>query len=243
MTSINLSNLHPSFTPISHLPGAPGEGEVVLLMGDPSGSGDVPLSDAESRRAAVMASEETRLRFIAARQYLRSTLSRWLEISASEVEIITNEHGKPRLVSPESESTIHFSIAHSARHVAIAFSRREVGLDLESERQVDTHSLSKRFFSAEEAVAVREAETPGFFFKLWTCREAAIKADGKGIANLMGITKVYLDGDRGGAELAMTIGSDTWRALHWEMREESGLSYGALAFRERPTLISWCDLR
>lgn len=215
----------------------------MLLVGNPSGAGDIPLSDAESRRAAGMASEETRLRFIAARQLLRSTLSRWLGISASEVEIITNEHGKPRLVSPESESMIHFSIAHSARHVAIAFSRRAVGLDLESERQVDTHALSKRFFSTGEADAVGEAETHGLFFKLWTCREAAIKGDGKGIANLMALTKVHLDGEREGAEVEITIGSDTWGALHWEMREASGLSYGALAFRERPTLISWCDLR
>ena len=138
---------------------------------------------------------------------------------------------------------IHFSIAHSARHVAIAFSRRAVGLDLESERQVDTHALSKRFFSTGEADAVGEAETHGLFFKLWTCREAAIKGDGKGIANLMALTKVHLDGEREGAEVEITIGSDTWGALHWEMREASGLSYGALAFRERPTLISWCDLR
>ena len=240
MTSINLSNLHPSFTPISHLPGAPGEGEVVLLMGDPSGSGDVPLSDAESRRATGMASEETRVQFIAARQYLRSTLSRWLGISASEVEIITNEHGKPRLVSPESESTIHFSIAHSARHVAIAFSRREVGLDLESERQVDTHSLSKRFFSAEEAVAVREAETPGFFFKLWTCREAAVKADGRGLSKLLGITRAVFPGESYADGLEILIGSERWHTLHWKRGDTTHV---ALSFRETPSLISWCDLR
>lgn len=235
--------MHPYFTLISHLPDAPGEGEVVLLLADPSGPGDVPLSAEESRRAEGMASEETRLRFTAARKLLRSTLSRWLGISPYEVEIITNEHGKPHLVSPKPESTIHFSITHSARHVAIAFSRREVGLDLESERHVDTRALSRRFFSSEEAVAVKAAGTPGFFFRLWTCREAAIKADGKGIANLMGITKVHLDRGRGDAELEMTIGSDAWRALHWEMREAGGLFHGALAYRERPALIIWCDLR
>lgn len=235
--------MHPFFTPISHLPGVPGEGEIVLLITVPGRVKEGALDDAERRRAEGITSEEVRLRFTTARHLLRSTLSRWLGISHSEVNIAIGEHGKPRLLNPESVSTIHFSIAHSAHHVAIAFSLSAVGLDLESERPVDAVALSRRFFSAEEADAVRKAEKPDFFFKLWTCREAAIKADGRGIATLMGATRVSLEGEGENAAAEVAIGSDVWRAVHWEMTEAGGLSHGALAFRERPSLISWCDLR
>ena len=243
MTSINLRNLHPSFTHISHLPEIPAEGEVVLLMADPSRAEVLSLSDEESRRASAMASEEARLRFTTGRQLLRSTLSRWLGISPAEVGIGLDQHGKPRLFAPESKSNVQFSIAHSAQHVAVAFSLSEVGLDLESERPVDTHALSKRFFSSKEADAVRESGNADLFFRLWTAREAAIKANGRGIGNLMGVTRVSLEGKGENSGADVVIGSETWRVLHWQMMEPSGLSHWALAFRQRPTLISWCDLR
>lgn len=246
MTSINFMSLSKEFTPVSNVPEALGDDEIVLVSGDLGVFRDIPLSLEEQRRAEAMASEETRLRFMAARRLLRGTLSRWLILSASEVNILPDEYGKPRIVSPISGNTIQFSIAHSADHVAVAFSHREVGLDLESERPVDVRALSARFFSAEEAAALGDEAESALFFRLWTCREAAIKGEGKGLAKLMGVTKVLLDegGHDDGERVEVMIGSEIWSVIPWQsLREASGLSYGALAFREKPSLISWCDLR
>ena len=239
-------SLSKEFIPVGRIPEALASDEIVLVSGDLGVLSDISLSPREQRRAEAMASDGARLRFTAARRLLRGTLSRWMDQEASEIEILPDEHGKPRLVSPSSGDAIRFSIAHSAHHVAVAFSRRDVGLDLESERPVDVRALSARFFSAEEAAAVRGNAESSFFFRLWTCREAAIKADGKGLAKLMGITRVLLDREgRGhGEAMEVRIGSETWTVIPWEaLREASGISYGALAFREKPSLISWCDLR
>jgi phosphopantetheinyl transferase len=239
-------SLSKEFIPVGKIPEALDSDEIVLVSGDLGVLSDISLSPGEQRRAEAMASDGARLRFTAARRLLRGTLSRWMEQEASEIEILPDEYGKPRLVDPTSGNEIQFSIAHSAHHVAVAFSRRKTGLDLENERPIDVRALSARFFSAEEAASVAEESDSSLFFRLWTCREAAIKADGRGLAKLMGVTNVLLDeGGKGdGEKIEVRIGSEIWSVIPWQsLRGGSGLSYGALAFREKPSLISWCELR
>jgi 4'-phosphopantetheinyl transferase len=225
------------FTSVSIVPGELSRDEILVIAGDLASLEGIPLSHAESRRAQSMTSVEARLRFTAARRILRSVISSWIGVSPLDLEIVPDENGKPRL---EPAEDVHFSISHTSDCIAVAFSRSAVGLDLERMRPVDAKALASRFFSPEEALAVRESGEIDLFFKLWTCREAAIKADGRGLSNLMDSTRVLMGKDAEDAGVEILIGSNRWQGTHWKMDEHC---HGALAFREKPSQISWCDIR
>ena len=237
MASINLKNVSSLFAAISYVPDSLSREGIVLISGDLGVLPDVPLSPTETDRAESITSSGARARFTAARRILRAVLCKWTSVPPLELEIITDENGKPCLITNDP---IHFSITHSSDSVAIAFSRNPVGLDLECEREVDARALASRFFSTEEAGLFHGPASPGLFFKLWTCREAAIKGDGRGLSKLLGITRVTESRDGGAGSVEVLIGTDRWEAVHWKMGDDL---HAALAFQEAPSLISWCDLR
>ena len=75
------------------------------------------------------------------------------------------------------------------------------------------------------------------FFRLWCCREAVIKADGRGMATLLDSTKV-LPGDA--VPLSVMTGEVVWNVYPWKLEERY---HAALALTGEPSLINWCDLR
>lgn len=237
MTSIKLRNLPRAFRLLNHVPEFLRENEIIVVSGRLGVLQETPLSSPETDRARSMSSPEARERFTTARRILRSVLSQWTSVPPADLEIVTDEYGKPLFAT---DDPIHFSITHSSDRVAIAFSRDRVGLDLECVRHVDAHALAARFFPKEEATLFKGSVDPSLFFKLWTCREAAIKGDGRGLAQLLGITRVATMGDGMEGPVEVLIGSGRWDVLPWRME---GDVHGALAFQGKPTLISWCDLR
>jgi 4'-phosphopantetheinyl transferase len=68
--------------------------------------------------------------------------------------------------------------------VAVA-AGREVGVDVEHFRPLpEVQQIAERYFSAREREALAnlpEAERPGAFFNIWSCKEAFIKANGQGL--------------------------------------------------------------
>ncbi|MCR4896839.1 MAG: 4'-phosphopantetheinyl transferase superfamily protein [Lachnospiraceae bacterium] len=86
-----------------------------------------------------------------------------------------------------------FNITHSGDYVLLALSDAEVGIDLQEHRGLKLQETADRFFSPEEAEALRRAgeEKPALFYRLWTRREAYGKAFGCGVLPVMG--KNYLD--------------------------------------------------
>lgn len=236
MTSIKLINPHPLFTPLGTVPEFLPDEEIVVISGNPGVFQDVPLSSSEADRAVAMNSPRARAGFTAARRILRFVLSKWTAVPPMELEILPDEHGKPRFVT---DRPLHFSITHSTDRFAIAFSRNRVGIDLECARELDAHALASRFFPPEEADLLNQSTDPALFFKLWTCREAAIKGDGRGLSKLLGVTRVTPMDDGNFSSVEVLIASDRWDAIHWKT---GGALHGALAFQKKPSLISWCDL-
>jgi 4'-phosphopantetheinyl transferase len=88
----------------------------------------------------------------------------------------------------DSVRALHFNMSHSHELALCAVStRREVGIDLEYLRPMpEAVQLAKRFFSrAEHALiqAVPVEEQVPVFFRLWTAKEAYLKATGKGLGH------------------------------------------------------------
>jgi len=103
---------------------------------------------------------------------------RWgREISNLEFDI--NKNGKPYFLT---QPHIFFNISHSNKFATCATSKYEVGIDIED---VDRNNknfaqIAKRFFSQEEIKIVEQYGIDAFL-KIWTMKEAYLKAIGVGI--------------------------------------------------------------
>lgn len=84
---------------------------------------------------------------------------------------------KPYLPVP-----LDFNISHSGKYVVCALtSTGSIGIDIEAVRTIDTGDFAS-CFSSQELLAINTAtDRHHQFFTYWTIKEAAIKADGRGM--------------------------------------------------------------
>jgi 4'-phosphopantetheinyl transferase len=143
------------------------------------------LSDDERRRSEQFRFPVHRDRFVMARASLRRILAGYLQVEPTQLAFEYSEYGKPSLVTPQTD--IRFNASRSHERALIACSRgRELGVDTERiRRDLDVDDLAQRFFSVEENDRLREVP-PDFrhlaFLRCWTCKEAFVKAVGKGLS-------------------------------------------------------------
>ncbi|MGH9486627.1 MAG: 4'-phosphopantetheinyl transferase family protein [Terriglobales bacterium] len=125
-------------------------------------------------------------RYLAAHAHLRWLLARELGCAPAEVRFTRAPHGKPELEG----GGLQFNLSHSARLGLAAIAPgggAELGVDIEAERPRNFLALARRFFTpAEQAwlAAQPAAQLSHGFVRLWTCKEAWMKADGRGLAVL-----------------------------------------------------------
>jgi 4'-phosphopantetheinyl transferase len=144
-----------------------------------------PCLDGRDReRAARFRFSEDRARFVLGRGLLRKCLGRYLQQTPETIELATTDRGRP--VLPHDE-TVQFSISHTHDLVAVALTTdAQIGIDLEFIKlPSDLPGLAKRIFSEEDFQAFQalpDRETLAAFFRVWTRKEAYLKARGEGIA-------------------------------------------------------------
>ena len=140
------------------------------------------LSPDELTRADRFVTPRHRRRFAMARAQLRMVLGRLVGAAPETLSLTYAEHGKPLLDGGPS-----FNLSHSEEGVVIAVTREgRLGVDLEQHRPLrDMPALATRYFAADEAALVREAapaDRPEVFFRIWTRKEAFLKALGGGLS-------------------------------------------------------------
>jgi 4'-phosphopantetheinyl transferase len=139
------------------------------------------LSPTERAAAARFRFPRDRTRAKCSRAGLRWLLGGYLVVPPESLVFAVGAEGKPRLAG---SGAVSFNLSHSGIYAAAAVSRgREVGIDLERIRpDAAGRDIAARFFSSEER-AWLEA-TPGVeaFFRLWTAKEAVLKAMGTGLS-------------------------------------------------------------
>jgi 4'-phosphopantetheinyl transferase len=169
------------------LPCGPG---VALWLVGPAGPGGVPeplwnsLSRSEKDRANRFRRAEDRALFAMTRGSLRRLLSEATDIPADKIAFVEGPYGKPRLAGASGPD---FNVSHSGCWALIGFSgSRDIGVDIEFMRPADGElNLARAFFSAAEYRSL-EGLANGMllssFYKIWTCKEAVLKAIGAGIS-------------------------------------------------------------
>jgi len=153
------------------------------------------LSPDELQRAGRYHHQKDRDRFTVSRGVLRNLLGRYLDMPATQVEFETTANKKP-FVKNAGNVQLHYNISHSGDYVLIAIASSALGIDVEQKdmsfpfAEVLVHS-----FSAGEIDHIQQSPMPvEAFYKLWTRKEALLKATGKGIDDDMKLIPC-LDGE------------------------------------------------
>ncbi len=166
----------------------------------------------------------------------RKTGAGWLLQHALEQENIPknaqifakNALGKPFLTT---KTGIHFSLSHSGSWVFCAISRDPVGVDVELPRC--TAEIAHRFFQPEELEGLELV--PEQLNRLWTAKEAFVKALGGGLTIPLNSFSVFLQGQ--GAVLEQTLSPLPYR-LHEYQTEESRVCLCTTEDRPELTFVS-----
>ena len=105
-------------------------------------------------------------------------------------EIRAGEYGKPAW----NVEGLFFSLSHSGRLAACAVADRPLGLDLQKPEPY-REALARRFFAPEEqAYLLASANRDRDFCRIWTMKEAWIKAVGTGLRTPLSSFSVVGDG-------------------------------------------------
>lgn len=143
---------------------------------------DESLSSPERRRLAQIANPRQAKLFLLARYLLRQLLAPQLHIAPQQIPISLHHKGKPQLLN----SDWHFNISHTGSLLALAIGNQApLGVDLEA-RQLSSaqiQRLARRYFNEQEQTWLAAHPEPEYFLRLWTIKEAVLKAHGGGIAN------------------------------------------------------------
>ncbi|MBC6903984.1 4-phosphopantetheinyl transferase [Saccharophagus sp. K07] len=121
------------------------------------------------------------------RALIRHTLSLYQpSVAPADWRFEKNQHGKPSIVNP-LEKPLFFNLSHTQKLATIAVTHSAlVGVDVERIKTVDqVRGLAERCFTEEENAYIFRGDADAVlwrFFKLWTLKEAYLKALGCGMS-------------------------------------------------------------
>jgi 4'-phosphopantetheinyl transferase len=140
------------------------------------------LSPAERERASHFHFERDRRRAVVTWGLVRLVLADMTRQDPAALDFTRSEFGKPSLPGGPS-----FNLAHSGEWLLLAVAAEgRLGVDVEVVRPVrDMEQLAERNFTSDEAEAlarVAAGERARAFFRMWTLKEAFLKALGGGLS-------------------------------------------------------------
>jgi 4'-phosphopantetheinyl transferase len=143
------------------------------------------LNQDELERARRFRFPADKRRFVMARATAREILGRYLKTAPQSLVFEYGEYGKPQLLKPSVD--LRFNTSRSGEKALIACTMgREIGVDIEwIHRDIEIDDLAQRFFTAAENIQLQKFPPPQrhhAFLRCWTCKEAFVKAVGKGLS-------------------------------------------------------------
>ena len=143
------------------------------------------LDRQEKTRASAFHSESARRQFILCRAALRANLCTQHDLKNSDLRIFAERNEKPSATVRNEPLLVEFNVSHSYDHGLLAFaSSGRIGVDIEDRhRRPNIDEILYSVFSTQEQKLLRLTPEPHkrqLFFRLWTFKEALIKATGEG---------------------------------------------------------------
>jgi 4'-phosphopantetheinyl transferase len=176
------------------------------------------LSFDERTRVERFYFEKDRNRYIIGRGLLRILLGGYLGLNPSTIQFTYGAYGKPALAEEVHGRALEFNVSHSNDMAVYIFTwDQPVGIDIEyihSMKDMDDFAL--RFFTPDECALIRSlpmAQKQKTFFKLWTCKEAYLKAYGSGLTVPLNQVEVSFATEETAS--FTSIGGDREQAARW----------------------------
>jgi 4'-phosphopantetheinyl transferase len=166
------------------------------------------LDEAEQARALRFLRREDEERYRAAHLLKRHMLGVVYTLAAQDLKFGVHTGGKPYLVSRVQQD---FSLSHAGAWVSVGISRSgHIGVDVEAERPAAFwRDIADMFLASSERAVDAECE----FLKIWTAKEAGLKAHGAGFAIMPNTITVDRKGDGFAFAVEMLSLRGVWRTL------------------------------
>jgi len=142
------------------------------------------ITDEERIKAGRFFQKQDKLNFLYGRSLVRILTGKYSNAPADKIIITAGTGKKPYAIIFESieRSEIKFNLSHSRNGLLIAFSKTQVGCDIEAVVQTKYYDLLADIFTHDEVALVSNSLNPlKDFFKIWTCKEAVLKTNGTGL--------------------------------------------------------------
>jgi len=171
---------------------------------------------------------------------LPALLAAYAGCKTTELNFDRGAHGKPSLRPP---ANLQFNLSHSGGALLVAISRDQpLGVDLEMlGRRRPWLELARRFFDPAEADALARLEPArqhAAFLRLWSCKEAVLKALGQGLS--FGLARLSFGLDGQGRPIALNvIHASAGPPQEWQIVQLAPVpeAIGALAWRGPPRTL------
>ncbi|KAG8504065.1 hypothetical protein CXB51_002381 [Gossypium anomalum] len=155
------------------------------------------LSPCERENVNRMSGDQLKKRALLARALVRTTIARYqtnCEINPRSLKFKKNIYGKPEVEWHKDDNfsppPLHFNISHTSSMIACGVTiNAPIGIDVEEKQRKlknDIIAFAQRYFSPYEVKLLTSISDPEVrrqeFIKLWTLKEAYVKALGKGFS-------------------------------------------------------------
>lgn len=140
----------------------------------------------ELERAQRFHFARDRALFVESHLWLRRLLAQTSERSPESLRFQRLPGQKPRLVQAADAVPIEFSLSHTHRYAAVAVARQcPIGVDVERIRPIEQEEIGRLVWHPVERAwmqTLAPMERRVAFYRLWTAKEAYIKARGSGLS-------------------------------------------------------------
>ena len=129
--------------------------------------------------------KEKALKFKSENDQIRSLASSYLMNKLSKEPLQFNSTGKPFY-----QNGPHFNVSHSGQYIVMAVSNKDIGVDIEENKEKDMSMLIRIFNEAEAKIIKEHAD----FYYLWCAKESLIKCIGSSVSKIKEVPALPFNG-------------------------------------------------
>ena len=203
------------------------------------------LSTDEIQKAERCRIPHPQYQFVVTRGILRRLLGRYLGVPPTQLRFGAQARGKPTLEDP-CDTSFQFNVSHARGMALLAFTiEHPLGIDVEWVNQnVHVRDIAARYFSPREVAYLSSLPSERFnqdFFSFWTCKEAYLKMEGRGLSKGLAQCEITLQPDSVGVALSQLDKQDQVKPCSLLRIHASPEHVGAVAVEDPTAEISYWD--